>query len=838
MKKILLSLVAVFIIFQVFLGSNAKAQCPFSDSTYALGSTTICQGTNVVIAAYAYGITYQWQLNGSNISGAIGQSYTVSQSGIYTATLTDSLGACSKISQPIVVTVVTAPTTNITANGATSFCSGGSVQLRVDSGYVYQWKRNSVNISGATSRFYTATQTGSYNALVSANGCSINSGTISVNASGSLSDSIYANGSTTVCQGAKLLLTAKAANARYQWKLNGSSISGATQKSDSVYQSGTYTVAISDSANQCSLTSLPIVVNVIAAPTTNITANGATSFCSGGNVQLRVDSGYVYQWKRNSVNISGATSRFYTATQTGSYNALVSANGCSVNSGTISVNASGSLSDSIYANGSTTLCQGTKLLLTAQAPNARYQWRLNGNPISGATQKSDSVYQSGTYTVAISDSANQCSLTSLPIVVNVINCNANWNIEGYVYGDNNTNCIIDTTDNRIGSIRVELWEQGILAQQTFTTNNGEYFFSVSNYDSFQIKIDTAGLPFYLSCPNQQILTTVISAVHPNDFNRNFAVSCKTNYNDIKAQSISASIQRKGRAAFLLIDVTNTGIYNNCSGALTGKIKLIKTGPAKFSSSYYSTTPAMISNDSLIWNVTSFNGSIAMIVNIDSTAQIGQSVCYKLIALPNVSDINPHNDTLIACFNIASSFDPNVKSVVPQGNLSANDSILTYTIQFQNTGNDTAFNIVVNDTLDSNLDVSTIQVLSSSFPTLAQTTGQSVSFNFANIKLVDSTTNEPLSHGFVTFSVKRFTGNNGTIIPNVASIYFDLNPAVVTDTTMNRICNSPSTYSFTHYLKNSSDSFIFKNDTLRSVGKLCRLRFDCNTAFVAVLTHFK
>ena len=69
-----------------------------------------------------------------------------------------------------------------------------------------------------------------------------------------------------------------------------------------------------------------------ASLSTAVTISGNSTFCSGGNTQLSATSviGYTYQWKRNNVNISGANSPNYTATQAGTYTVAVTYQGCSV----------------------------------------------------------------------------------------------------------------------------------------------------------------------------------------------------------------------------------------------------------------------------------------------------------------------------------------------------------------------------------------------------------------------------------------------------------------------------------------------------------------------------
>jgi len=108
--------------------------------------------------------------------------------------------------------------------------------------------------------------------------------------------------------------------------------------------------------------------------------------------------------------------------------------------------------------------------------------------------------------------------------------------------------------------------------------------------------------------------------------------------------------------------------------------------------------------------------------------------------------------------------------------------LRYTIRFQNTGNDTAYNIVITDTLSPLLNLRTIRPLAYSHDHNMQIDGNEINFLFDNIYLPDSTTNEAASHGFVTFSVSALPGiQELDSVLNTAHIYFDLNKPIVTNT---------------------------------------------------------
>ena len=154
------------------------------------------------------------------------------------------------------------------------------------------------------------------------------------------------------------------------------------------------------------------------------------------------------------------------------------------------------------------------------------------------------------------------------------------------------------------------------------------------------------------------------------------------------------------------------------------------------------------------------------------------------------DGDPFSD--ISCREVVGSFDPNEKLAFPRGYSDAHfieqNTSLSYQLNFQNTGNDTAFLVVLRDTLSPLLDPATIRVGASSHPYTWTLEGPGyLTIRFANILLPDSTTNEPASHGFVKFDIAQKKDNPlGSVIENRAGIYFDINPVVLTNTVFHTV----------------------------------------------------
>ncbi len=135
-----------------------------------------------------------------------------------------------------------------------------------------------------------------------------------------------------------------------------------------------------------------------------------------------------------------------------------------------------------------------------------------------------------------------------------------------------------------------------------------------------------------------------------------------------------------------------------------------------------------------------------------------------------------------------SFDPN-DILVNEDTLTTTQLCsapwLEYIIRFQNTGNDTAFTVKILNPIDTNkLNLSTFEFTNASHPVNLNWINyqRNMEFKFENILLVDSNTNEPLSHGFVRYRIQPKTAlTAGDSITNFAAIYFDFNEPVITNT---------------------------------------------------------
>lgn len=150
-----------------------------------------------------------------------------------------------------------------------------------------------------------------------------------------------------------------------------------------------------------------------------------------------------------------------------------------------------------------------------------------------------------------------------------------------------------------------------------------------------------------------------------------------------------------------------------------------------------------------------------------------------------------------------SYDPNDKTAFPTGESFLNYSLLNdpiqYTIRFQNMGNYRAQDIVITDLMDPSLDLSTFEVIASSHEmTTTIDAERQIVFRFNDINLPPEEQDFLGSQGFIKYQISPKQGlTDPTIIQNSANIYFDLNPAIVTNTTENILVETLPTVSTKH-----------------------------------------
>lgn len=211
----------------------------------------------------------------------------------------------------------------------------------------------------------------------------------------------------------------------------------------------------------------------------------------------------------------------------------------------------------------------------------------------------------------------------------------------------------------------------------------------------------------------------------------------------------------------------------------------------------SITPDSISSNHYYWHYDSLDWfsstGLQLQVQLPDFNAMGDTLTSYLNAFSDTASstgylLSKSFEQIVVC-----AYDPNDKTAEPmgfgpEGFILPDVEYIDYTIRFQNTGNDTSITVVIRDQLDTNFVWNSLSTLASSHPveTTINAAGELV-FNFEQIYLPDSIVNEPASHGFVKYRIWLKEGLPiGTSLQNTANIYFDYNPAVITNTTVHTL----------------------------------------------------
>ncbi|MEM6965473.1 MAG: FG-GAP-like repeat-containing protein [Bacteroidota bacterium] len=173
-----------------------------------------------------------------------------------------------------------------------------------------------------------------------------------------------------------------------------------------------------------------------------------------------------------------------------------------------------------------------------------------------------------------------------------------------------------------------------------------------------------------------------------------------------------------------------------------------------------------------------------------TVNIDEVLNFTATINPVMGDISEEDNVFTFNQTVIGSYDPNDIRVMEGETITIEEveNYLHYIIRFQNTGTASAINVRVENFLDSDLDIQTFQLESTSHDNRVEINNENqISFIFNDINLPDSTSNEPASNGFIAYRIKPKAGLTvGDLLSNRAEIFFDFNPPIETNTVITEI----------------------------------------------------
>lgn len=362
--------------------------------------------------------------------------------------------------------------------------------------------------------------------------------------------------------------------------------------------------------------------------------------------------------------------------------------------------------------------------------------------------------------------------------------NTNVTISGYVYLDANNNGVYDAGETPVANQPVHV---GPLV--VYTNVQGKYTY-IGAAGSYAISyVPSSAYSAYSVTPaGYSVTASVPGAIYTGS---NFGLQQTSTACNITTTIVPITTVTAGRPAEYYVYVANHGT-NVASGTMTfyydPALTFDHASPLQASVNTSAHTVSFVTAGLQPGTYASF----FLYFNANTNVTIGQSTFEMATATDNCIESNFSDNTDTVHQIATSSWDPNAKTVTPagegaQGLIRAGQE-LRYTINFQNTGTAPAVNVVLQDSIPATLDPSTIKVIGSSHPDYTvQVDGHQLTCRYSQIMLADSFDNEPQSHGFLSFAISPVAGiADGTRIQNTASIFFDYNAAVVTNTTLNTI----------------------------------------------------
>ncbi len=389
-------------------------------------------------------------------------------------------------------------------------------------------------------------------------------------------------------------------------------------------------------------------------------------------------------------------------------------------------------------------------------------------------------------------SLNNTDFVSLPKCQpnNSYSCVTTGSISGAAFFDINNDCI--NTNDISSSATYHLYDtQGNFLQSTSSGSDNNYYFSVLQGD-YMVEVDSSFMSNSVSinCPISAD-HTVFALQDSSYTDLNFGFNCIGSDPGILT-ILNESIAFPGQVHLVKTIAGDLSNYFglNCAAGTGGTVQVNVNGPVSYVGVPTSAIVPFISGNSYTFSISDFaatnlHQSIVLKFLTDTTAQAGDSITVTATVISDSLDMDSTNNMLTYIYVVVNSYDPNMKEVNPVDVQPGFEDYFTYTVHFQNLGSAPAFNIRIKDTLDQNLDIRTLRVINASHNYSYNLSNDLLSVYFQNIMLADSASNPEGSKGFVQYQVKpKANLPLGTSIENTAHIFFDFNPAVVTNTTTN------------------------------------------------------
>jgi hypothetical protein len=614
----------------------------------------------------------------------------------------------------------------------------------------------------------------------------------------------------------------------YQWSPS-SGLSSDTVAQPMIYLSNdtvSYTITATDTTGHSDQATFDAIPSLVAKITFDTTA------CQGCPVVLNVvaPAGATILWYRNDTLITTNIGATYTAINSGDYFAKVQSNNCIAYTDTVSLTLSGltRISGIVYWDRDTNCTYSLADTAMSMFGFSPFLIRIS----RGTYNANLSLDASGVFDLPIDTGTFKIQLISATNLLNPV-CNGSDSLIVIVpaFGDTlsgNDFALKGTSNCKKLEVHVSSGQFRPCLSSTIYINYSNASLIQENNGSItvtipsELSVTNASLPFTSLGNKYTFGLPVLPIGETGYFTVDVDVICNTNLINASL-CIDAEI---GPVDFCSLhpdstwDGSNVRVNSYCNNDSSVCFTLSNESPS-LSGDMQTSSIWRLYND----NVLQQQGTFILNANTDTTlcfSSDGSTYRLEVDQTPgfpaagpvraNIERCGPDTNNFVLgeiskggfynqlpfyysyCRRISNAYDPNIKSVSPEG-IGPNKFVskyqrLNYRIDFQNTGNDTAFNAVVEDFLPSYwFELTTFEYISSSSPCTIEIVNNIVKFKFDNINLPDSGTNQQNSHGYIEFSIKPNQNlTNGSTIKNSANIYFDFNPAIPTPQVQNKICD--------------------------------------------------
>ena len=405
---------------------------------------------------------------------------------------------------------------------------------------------------------------------------------------------------------------------------------------------------------------------------------------------------------------------------------------------------------------------------------------------NGSTDQTAAGLAAGTYSVTVTDNVGLTASGFHNVYADCFNV-----LTGTAFNDLNGNCIMDGGETPLQNLYI-LADNGTNTFYGSADANGNFSIEIPMAGTFTL---TANLYGYGSCGNLiacATSTVTFPSVGDTSFGNNIGFQGSTGFDLTNHPGWTGANPGFDKEYWLLP-------YNASMTPFTGTATVVfhYDGNLVYLNSMNPQPVHDAVNHTLTWSCTNLpspgwdwnNYRLRNFFHVPATLSTAYLLQSTFTISPTIGDCSTSNNYQHYSETVTGSHDPNAKEVFPAGNITEADTMLTYTIHFQNTGTDTTHFVVVTDTLSPYVNPASVVNLASSheYSEFSLSGTDVLQWVFNPCFLPDSATNEPESKGFVSFSVNVNPGLPvGAVINNEASIVFDYNTPIVTNTASNTI----------------------------------------------------